>query len=652
MSFTPNNANMPAGVVYNPSGNNLPKFQAALNRVAQNGGNAHIIWVGTSTVEGENDAGPNSWDLAHTLESIFASDLTNIYGIPANADSIFGSNLPITDSDPRVVVGAGWVADTVYSIGGPMLVNTTTTNSLDYTMPTTADRVKIWYATDNSGSPTLGTFSWHVNSGGTTNINQGTSAPSVASTTITLTPGANTLHIARVSGTCKIIGVEPYLSTLSTVNIINSGVSGVVAGAFNDGSGKAYATNTAWNAISPDLTIIQMDNNDAISGTVVATYKTNITSVITGSNNGDCLLVAQVPYGAAGGTVANLPAYITALQQVAVASSVPLLNLTEWITSYDNVLTPIGWSNSDGLHSSPLGYIAQGQFITDQTMSMVNLRPVGGLRYFNGITDFLGTTSGFSSVGPYWKTAQATLNISGAPLTNGTAQVQMRVADTTTGGGAGIGGGVGLFFDDGNGVPRMGSAIWASKYDGTSGNTGADLYLGSRINGAAISTSLKLSATDAIADFTDFIQSRAGDTRVTSDFSVTSNASLAAITGLTAALKAGKTYFFDIMLYMTQGAVGGIQADINGGNATATNIIGESLLFDSGLIKTQTRLSALSTACFNTTTTSTTDAYARITGTITVNAAGTFIPRFAQSVSNGTASVVKRGSTMLIRAVN
>jgi hypothetical protein len=41
-----------------------------------------------------------------------------------------------------------------------------------------------------------------------------------------------------------------------------------------------------------------------------------------------------------------------------------------------------------------------------------------------------------------------------------------------------------------------------------------------------------------------------------------------------------------------------------------------------------------------------------ITGTIIVNAGGTFIPRFAQNTSNGTASKVKTGSSMTIRQLN
>jgi hypothetical protein len=141
-----------------------------------------------------------------------------------------------------------------------------------------------------------------------------------------------------------------------------------------------------------------------------------------------------------------------------------------------------------------------------------------------------------------------------------------------------------------------------------------------------------------------------GQSRVSSTFSKTSDTTLAAITGLSATLTAGKTYYFDIMLYTTSGALGGIKVDLNGGTATATSLIGEALLIDSTAIKAQTRFSALNTALCA--FTSTTAANCHITGTITVNAGGTFKPEFAQNASNGTASTVAIGSIMIVNQIN
>ena len=510
-----------SGYVYNPTNNKLPKFNTAITRVKANGGNATVLWIGTSTVAGANSGGNNLWSQTYTLEQQLATILTNAYGIPANADGIFGYNADTSskDANPNLSVGAGWATpDSVVSIGGPMFVNTTDTTAVSFTLPTTADRVTLYYPTDNSGSPTLGTFSYQVNSGSVTNVNQGTSAPAVASVTITLTPGANVLKVARVSGTTKIIGVLPYLSTKSTVNIINSGYGGATAGSWNSGSGKAYSTNTAWASVSPDLALIQMDNNDAVAGTATTTYKTNMTSIINGCSNGDTILIAQEPYGAAGGTVANLPAYITAQQQLAVASSVPFIDQTLRVPSYDNFLTPNGLSNQDGLHCNTGGYIDQGQFLASEIMTIAGVQPLytqymsqyvngnlgnGVYGMFAGGSQVANITSSQWLIGQFPLPAfpQGTLDVVGSNYTNGTAKGGILSLDKTTGGAAGVGGGFIAQFDDGTATPRAGAGFFTRKYDSTVGNSGGDAVITARANGAASTDVLKLSAQDAMSTF-------------------------------------------------------------------------------------------------------------------------------------------------------
>jgi hypothetical protein len=150
-------------------------------------------------------------------------------------------------------------------------------------------------------------------------------------------------------------------------------------------------------------------------------------------------------------------------------------------------------------------------------------------------------------------------------------------------------------------------------------------------------------------DVAGFVET-AGQSRVTSTFSKTSSVSLAAITGLSATLVSGKTYAFDILLYTTSGTSGGIKADLNGGTATATAIIGDAVATDSAAIKTQTRISALNTGLCGVTAVSV--ATCHITGTITVNVGGTFKPEFAQNASNATASTVAIGSIMTVQQIN
>ena len=150
-------------------------------------------------------------------------------------------------------------------------------------------------------------------------------------------------------------------------------------------------------------------------------------------------------------------------------------------------------------------------------------------------------------------------------------------------------------------------------------------------------------------DVSGFIE-WSGQSRVTSTFSKTSNTTLAAITGLSVTLTAGKTYYFDLIFYTTSAATGGVQFDLNGGTATATALKADANLTQSGTNYMNDRFSSLSSLICN--AINVTAATCHITGTITVNAGGTFIPRFAQTFSNSTASTVVIGSTMIVNQIN
>lgn len=142
-----------------------------------------------------------------------------------------------------------------------------------------------------------------------------------------------------------------------------------------------------------------------------------------------------------------------------------------------------------------------------------------------------------------------------------------------------------------------------------------------------------------------------GQSRVTSTFSKTSSTALTAITGLSATLAAGKTYEFTLKLYTTSISTAGIKFDLNGGTATATSLIGQvELLDDTGVFRDASRFTAFTDLVCD--ITSILLGYCQISGTITVNAGGTFIPRFAQNVSQTTASTVAVGSIMIVNQIN
>lgn len=139
-----------------------------------------------------------------------------------------------------------------------------------------------------------------------------------------------------------------------------------------------------------------------------------------------------------------------------------------------------------------------------------------------------------------------------------------------------------------------------------------------------------------------------GESRVSSNFPATSNTTLANITGLTATVTAGNTYYFESDLYTTSNVGGGDKVAI-AGTATATAITYDCTFIDGGAIVVPTtgaqRSAALATAVG---ATSLTNAWVKCKGTITVNAGGTLTVQFAQNASNGSASTVLAGSTFIV----
>ena len=135
-----------------------------------------------------------------------------------------------------------------------------------------------------------------------------------------------------------------------------------------------------------------------------------------------------------------------------------------------------------------------------------------------------------------------------------------------------------------------------------------------------------------------------GEARVTSQFDKTSDTTLANVTGLSINVVAGRTYSFKAILYTTSNVAGGVKAAI-GGTATATAIRYEAVTFDNATVAAQTRATALGTTVGA--VTAVTAAMIVITGTITVNAAGTLTVQFAQNASNAAASSVLVGSVLI-----
>lgn len=143
---------------------------------------------------------------------------------------------------------------------------------------------------------------------------------------------------------------------------------------------------------------------------------------------------------------------------------------------------------------------------------------------------------------------------------------------------------------------------------------------------------------DGVWRATSWIQQLGARSRVNADVT-NATATMAAITGLTSTLLAGRKYTGEMVLFASDDvAADGLTLDFDGGTATMTSFAAQGTITDTVSTRNLARTAALATDLVDATTTG--SAVVTIKLGFVVNAAGTFIPRFAQTAhTTGTATV-------------
>lgn len=142
---------------------------------------------------------------------------------------------------------------------------------------------------------------------------------------------------------------------------------------------------------------------------------------------------------------------------------------------------------------------------------------------------------------------------------------------------------------------------------------------------------------------------------VASDVTYNDTAALAAVAGMSVDVEAGGIYDIDVAVQSTS-AVNPLVIDF-GGTATATNFIGQWLAYSASVDWTApsagvgARVTSVGEDFYGSSLGGT-DAIYTFTGTIEVNAAGTFLLRGAQSVPDASNTVILRGSDMILTKLN
>lgn len=204
--------------------------------------------------------------------------------------------------------------------------------------------------------------------------------------------------------------------------------------------------------------------------------------------------------------------------------------------------------------------------------------------------------------------------------------------------------GSGFVFSTTAALNGSGLSLGTAEFIGFSNNTD---YNGTIDSGIQRSAAGVVKVTDGSTGL-GWLQT-AGFKRKTADQTVTDSTTLVDDTHLTVSLAAGRSYKFKFILYTTTVSTSGIKVAL-GGTATHTDLISDIRVYDHSVIADSTSLLTDSTTVGNHTAGSTGAGpmTVTITGTTTINAAGTFLVQFAQNAETGAAEsvILLRGSTL------
>lgn len=347
----------------------LPIWSAAV-RAMQAGTADAILMAGpgdSTTVGAFSNATPalyrsNGWPPQ------LAASLTANKGLPAKWDNLFSNGMysTITGSntigfwDSRVVNTANFLITDVgggYTLGGrPYVAGSSAT--LRYTTNGTAiDTCDIYFM---SASNVAATF--QVNVGGSSlGTFGGIDTNGFNKLTVTFTRAIYTaVNVTGASGTYVLpIGFDCRDSTQKTIRIQNVSFGGAF-------SSDWTVTTNPWNTLAavvtlhPHLCVISLGINDWLGAVLVATYQTNLTTIVSALQAAgiDVLLVTPFPSSTSAGgiSVATQDTFVAAMKAVGTAKSAPVVDFYTNVGGTWVAANASGLASADGFHPNFAGY--------------------------------------------------------------------------------------------------------------------------------------------------------------------------------------------------------------------------------------------------------------------------------------------------------
>lgn len=319
----------------------LPHLQMAVSKVSGGTGNAIIAYESDSLGFGIGDDGTTSGGNYPPLSepAQLADILTSTYNLNASWQSWFGTATngepSYLNNDTRLSFGT-WVRNTGgTTFGGDYIVSQSTNSATAFTPTAQIDTCTVYYST-YVGS---GTITLDVSGAGTQTVST-SAANGTASATATGTLGTNTCNVKLSSGgNVNVAGMIARNSGKSEVSIVNMGAPGATTADWVSWlSGNVFSQLTT---LQPDAAIIKLGTNVWDNGVPVATFTSQLQSLITLHKNAgiDVILETPIPCNPSNCPPVNPSTavqqqYIAAMYGLSYLNNVPLIDNFNKFQSY------------------------------------------------------------------------------------------------------------------------------------------------------------------------------------------------------------------------------------------------------------------------------------------------------------------------------
>lgn len=344
-----------SSLLFNWTPNRFINLRAGILRMQNKLGDARILIEGDSTTQGYGCNAGHVNEHACSFPTAMIPILQSM-GIPAKNTSLTFSNVfPLssyTTYDSRVS-GSGFIPSQGQATYGGMLAgnNGAAGQVLTLTQSAPFDKIDIYYVRNSGGS----TFTVDVD-GGAAAFTSSNGSQAYLKQTITVARGTHVINVTSIGVGVNICAILPYDSQNPAIEIINNGMGGQTEQYFVTATNVWSPSNSAAiSTFKPDLDIIELTINAARNSETVASYITNMQTIISArlAQNIDVVLSTGTPFS--GATTPAQVAFVNAVYQLAIANNLPVIDLYNFryiSYSFTNPIIPY----FDAIHFTTNGY--------------------------------------------------------------------------------------------------------------------------------------------------------------------------------------------------------------------------------------------------------------------------------------------------------